>query len=111
MGRGSCYNAARMTHLSNLVLDCTFVQEMVDLLRLSGGTRAPVESVARTVLQLPGLDAPSAALLVSDLIKDDWRLRITDNYELELLCEDADCRALDETDYVVVDVETTGAKT
>ena len=99
-----------MTHLSNLVSDCTFVQETVDLLRLSGG-RAPVELIARTVLNLPDLDPPTAALLVSDVIKDDWRLRITDTYELELLCEDADCRALDETDYVVVDVETTGAKT
>jgi len=100
-----------MTHLTNLVLDCTFVQEMVDLLRLSGSERAPVETIARAVLQVPDLDPDAAALLVADLIKDDWRLRITDDYMLELLCEDADCRALDETDYVVVDVETTGAKT
>ncbi|HEX8423901.1 MAG TPA: exonuclease domain-containing protein [Pyrinomonadaceae bacterium] len=100
-----------MTHPSNLVLDCTFVQETVDLLRLSGGGRVPVEMIARTVLNLPDLDPPTAALLVSDVIKDDWRLRINDNYEIELHCEDADCRALDETDYVVVDVETTGAKT
>ncbi|HEX8455962.1 MAG TPA: exonuclease domain-containing protein [Pyrinomonadaceae bacterium] len=100
-----------MTHYSNLVLDCTFVQEMVDLLRQSGASRAPVETVARAVLQTPDLDPPTAALLVSDLLKDDWRLRITEDFELELLCEDADCRALDETDYVVIDVETTGAKT
>ncbi|HEV2801890.1 MAG TPA: exonuclease domain-containing protein [Pyrinomonadaceae bacterium] len=100
-----------MTHPSNLVLDCTFVQEMVDLLRQTGASRAPVEAIARAVLQLPDLDPPTAALLVSDLLKDDWRLRITDGFELELLCEDADCRALDETDYVVIDVETTGAKT
>ncbi|HYP02738.1 MAG TPA: exonuclease domain-containing protein [Pyrinomonadaceae bacterium] len=99
-----------MTHPFNLVSDCTFVQETVDLLRLSGG-RAPVELIAHTVLHLSDLDAQTAALLVSDIIKDDWRLRITDKYEIELLCEDADCRALDETDYVVVDVETTGAKT
>ncbi|MBA3768219.1 MAG: 3'-5' exoribonuclease [Acidobacteria bacterium] len=99
-----------MPHLFNLVLDCSFVQETVELLQLSGG-RAPVETIARTVLHLPDLDPPTAALLVSDIIKDDWRLRITDNYEIELLCEDADCLALDATDYVVVDVETTGAKT
>lgn len=100
-----------MTHLFNLVSDCAFVQETVDLLRRSGGGRVPVELIARNVLHLPDLDPPTAALLVSDIIKDDWRLRLTDNYEIELLCEDADCRALDETDYVVVDVETTGAKT
>ncbi len=83
---------------------------MVDLLRQTCGARAPVEAIARTVLQVPDLDPPTAALLVTDIIKDDWRLRLTDNYELELLCEDADCLALDQTDYVVVDVETTGAK-
>jgi len=87
-----------------------FVQETVDLL-LRRGSSAPVETVAATVLHLPNLDAPTAALLISDIVKDDWRLRITDNCEVELLCEDAECRALDETDYVVVDVETTGAKT
>ncbi|HKP72330.1 MAG TPA: exonuclease domain-containing protein [Pyrinomonadaceae bacterium] len=99
-----------MSDTLNLVPDCTFVQETVDLLRLSGG-RVPVEAVAKLVLQLPDLDAATAALLVSDLIKDDWRLRVADEREVELLCEDAECRALNETDYVVVDVETTGAKT
>jgi len=99
-----------MTHLSNLVSDCTFVQEIVDLLLRCCG-RARVETVAASVLHLSDLDATTAALLLSDIIKDDWRLRINEQSEIELRCEDAECRALDETDYVVVDVETTGAKT
>ncbi len=94
----------------NLVSDCSFVQETVDLLRGCDG-RLPVETVAEMILQVPGLDPASAALLVSDFIEGDWRLSISDQLEVELNCEDAERRILDETDYVVIDVETTGAKT
>ncbi len=97
-------------YLRSLVPDSTLVQEAIELLRGCGG-RATAASVAGNVLQIPDLDAPTAALILSDLIKDDWRLRLDDNHEVELLCEDAECRALAETDFVVVDVETTGAKT
>ncbi|HVF51505.1 MAG TPA: exonuclease domain-containing protein [Pyrinomonadaceae bacterium] len=95
---------------SNLVSDSILVQEAIDLLRSQNG-RASAANVAEFVLQLPQLDPPVAALLVSELIKDDWRLRLTDEHDVELLCEDDECRALSETDYVVVDVETTGPKT
>lgn len=94
----------------NLVSDSVLVEEAIEILRLSGG-RAPVEQVADLVLQLPHLDLPTAALLVSELIKDDWRLSLQDGREVKLVCEDFEGRALQETDYVVVDVETTGAKT
>ncbi|HEX8181926.1 MAG TPA: exonuclease domain-containing protein [Pyrinomonadaceae bacterium] len=94
----------------NLVPDSTLVQETIELLRLCGG-HVPVEQVADLILELPGLDPPTAALLVSELIKDDWRMRLNDAHALELLCEDAETRALGETDFVVVDVETTDART
>ena len=94
----------------NLVSDSVLVQLAIEMLRLCGG-RAPVESIADTVLQLPDIDPPTAALIVSELINDDWRLRLTDNTEVELVCEDIECRSLSETDFVVVDVETTGPKT
>ena len=96
----------------NLISDSNLVQEAIQLLRLRGG-RAPAAHIADSVLQLPDLDPPLAALLVSELIKDDWRLRIlNESSEVELICDDDDeCRRLGETDYVVFDVETTGPKT
>ena len=95
----------------NLIPDSLLVDEALVMLRARGG-RAPVEHVADLVLQVPDLDAASAALLVSELIKDDWRLRLDGHGRaVELACEDDECRALEETDFVVFDVETTGAKT
>jgi DNA polymerase III epsilon subunit family exonuclease len=100
-----------MQTFRNLVSDSTLVQEAIQLLRLSGG-RAPAAQVADAVLQLPDLDPALAALLVAELIKDDWRLRILDeSSEIELVCDDDECRVISETDYVVFDVETTGPKT
>jgi DNA polymerase-3 subunit alpha (Gram-positive type) len=40
-----------------------------------------------------------------------WRLRVADSgEEIEVLCENDECRALSETDFVVFDIETTGPK-
>ncbi len=95
----------------NLVSDSNLVQEAIQLLRGRGG-RASTVHVADLVLQLPDLDPPFATLLVSELIKDDWRLRILDSSsEVELVCDDDECRVIGETDYIVFDVETTGPKT
>ncbi|MCA1594247.1 MAG: hypothetical protein LC754_16800 [Acidobacteria bacterium] len=100
-----------MQHFSNLVLDSILVQEAIQLLRINGG-RAHAVHLADSVLQLPDLDPQMAALLVGELIKDDWRLRIADgSHEVELTCEDDERRELSGTDYVVFDVETTGPKT
>lgn len=94
----------------NLVSDSPLVQEAVELLRVCGG-RAPAADIADLVLKLPDLEAELAALLVSDLIKDDHRLRFGHDSQIELACEDVETRRLHEADFVVVDVETTGAKT
>lgn len=80
------------------------------MLRVCGGC-APVTDIADIVLKLSELDAETAALIVSDLIRDDHRLTIRDDLKVELTCEDFENRLLHETDFVVVDVETTGAKT
>jgi DNA polymerase III epsilon subunit family exonuclease len=95
---------------ANLVLDSVLVDETVELLRVNGG-RAPVVHVADIVLKLPNLETDVALLLITDLIKDDIRLQLTDNQELELVFEDFDHRPLNQTDFVVVDLETTGGKT
>jgi DNA polymerase III epsilon subunit family exonuclease len=94
----------------NLVSDSPFVEETISMLRACGG-RARVERVAEYVLQVPCDDVTVAALLVSDLLRDDCRFRISDELELLLDCEDDAARALDATDYVVFDMETTGSKT
>ena len=51
-----------------------------------------------------------AKLLVSDIIENDPRLQLNDD-TVELVATGHENRALDETDYVVFDFETTGAKT
>ena len=99
-----------MTLPRNLVSDSPLIQEAIDLLRVCGG-RAPAADIADIVLKLPDLEAELAALMVSDLIKDDHRLRLGDGSVIELDCEDVESRVLHESDFVVVDVETTGAKT
>lgn len=86
------------------------MQETVDLLRVCGGC-ATASEVASLILNLPEVDAELAALLVADLIKEDHRLRLTDDRKVELACDDAELRLLSESDFVVVDLETTGAKT
>ena len=100
-----------METFSNLVPDSELVQEAIQLLRTNGG-RATAVQIVETVLQLPGLDPREAVILLSELIKDDWRLRIADgSHEVELAFEDEEGRLLEEADYVVFDVETTGPKT
>lgn len=95
---------------ANLVPDSPLVREAVELLRACGG-RARVEDVAARVLQLPSLDAETAALLVSEFVRDDWRLSLDDlPGHVSLLCEDDERRTLAATEFVVLDVETTGSK-
>ena len=75
------------------------------------GGRAPAAEIANIVLNLPDVDQELASLLVADLIKEDHRLLLRDDMTVELLCDDVERRLLHESDFVVVDVETTGAKT
>jgi DNA polymerase III epsilon subunit family exonuclease len=100
-----------MQKFRNLVPDSALVQEAIELLRSNGG-RAPAVEVAEVVLQLPDIDPLLAMTLVADFIEGDWRLRVAEEtQEVELLCEDDECRRLGEADFVVFDVETTGPKT
>src|SRR3954462_14862560 len=94
----------------NLIPDSPLLQETVEMLRVCGG-RATAADIADIVLKLPDLDAEVASMLVADLIKDDRRLVLRDRSIVELNCENAEERLLQEADFVVVDVETTGAKT
>ena len=99
-----------MQTFRNLVPDSAPVEEIIKLLHSSGG-RAPASDVCANILEIPDLDETAAASLVLELIGEDWRLRVSDDDScVEVLCEDDECRALSETDFVVFDIETTGPK-
>jgi DNA polymerase III subunit epsilon len=93
----------------NLVSDSTLVQDTIDLLTDSGG-RAPASEIVDAVFKLSHIDDELAGLLVADLIRNDRRFKISDN-TVELLADDSHARLLKDLEFVVVDVEATGAKT
>lgn len=92
----------------NLVSDSTLVQDTIDLLTGSGG-RAAAADIADAVFKISHLDDELAGLLVADLIRNDRRFKIVEN-TVELLADDSHSRLLRDLDFVVVDVEATGAK-
>jgi len=102
--------AARMPPYPNLVSDSTLVQDTIDLLNDSGG-RAAASEIVDAVFKLSHIDDELAGLLVADLIRNDRRFKIVDNHTVELQQDDWDNRLLKDLDFVVVDVEATGAKT
>jgi len=93
----------------NLVSDSTLVQDTIDLLTGSGG-RAAATEIVDAVFKLSHVDDELAGLLVADLIRNDRRFKI-ENYTVELLQDDRQSALLKDLDFVVVDVEATGAKT
>ena len=98
-----------MPPYSNLVSDSTLVQETLDLLRVSGG-RANAAQIVDVVFKVSHIDAELAGLLVGDLVRDDRRFKFIDGQTVELQLDDCESRFLSEVDFVVVDVEATGAK-
>lgn len=98
-----------MPPFANLVSDSTLVQETIDLLRVSGG-RANASEIVDAVFKVSHIDEELAGLLVGDLVKDDRRFKIIDGKTVELQAYDSESRLLKELDFVVVDIEATGAK-
>ncbi len=99
-----------MPHYSNLVSDSILVQDTIDLLTDSGG-RAAASEIVDAVFKLSHIDDELAGLLVADLIRNDRRFKFVENNTVELLADDSHSRLLRDLDFVVVDVEATGAKT
>jgi DNA polymerase III epsilon subunit family exonuclease len=99
-----------MTPYANLVSDSTLVQDTIDLLTCSGG-RAAASEIVDAVFKLSHIDDELAGLLVADLIRNDRRFKIIENNTVELQQDDSQSRPLRDLDFVVVDVEATGAKT
>src|ERR1700752_4570401 len=94
----------------NLVSDSTLVQDTIDLLTCSGG-RAAASEIVDAVFKLSHIDDELAGLLVADLIRNDRRFKIIENNTAELQQDGRQSRLLKDLDFVVVDVEATGAKT
>ena len=98
-----------MRRYPNLISDSLLINETIQLLEAFGG-RAAVAEVVDSVMKISSPEANLARMLVSDLVESDPRLQLNED-TLELVAFDADSRRLCETDYVVFDLETTGAKT
>ncbi len=98
-----------MAPFPNLISESLLVSETIELLRSFGG-RASAVKVVDYVLKISKPAPDLALLLVSDLIETDPRLQLNEDF-VELVQENLELRKLDETEFVVFDLETTGAKT
>src|SRR5687767_4798690 len=105
----ACYNRDPMPPFTNLISDSTLVQETIELLRDCGG-RANACEIVDAVFKVSHIDEELAGLLVGDLVRDDRRFKIIDGTIIELQAYDCESRLLEELDFVVVDIEATGAK-
>lgn len=93
----------------NLISDSLLISETIQLLKSFGG-RASAVKVVDYVMKISTPEPNLAKLLVADLVNTDPRLQLIDDM-LELVPTDSLCRVFAETDFVVFDLETTGAKT
>lgn len=98
-----------MTRFANLISDSTLVQETIELLRDCGG-RANAAEIVDAVFKVSHIDDELAGLLVADLVKGDRRFKLIDGRIIELQEDDTETRLINELDFVVVDLEATGAK-
>ena len=78
------------------------------MLRMFGG-RSTASKIVDYVMNIRKPEPSIARLLVQDLCDRDPRLRLVDDM-IELVQSEIDARRLLETDFVVFDLETTGAK-
>ncbi len=98
-----------MTPYRNLISDSLLVSETIQYLNCYGG-RASAVKVVDYVMKISAPEPDLARLLVSDLVEIDPRLHLNeDTVELVEIVEKK--RNLSETEFVVFDLETTGAKT
>lgn len=92
----------------NLISDSLLINETIQLLKSFGG-RASAVKVVDFVMKISKPEMSLAKLLVSDLVETDSRLQLAGDH-LELVTDNFERRDLAETDFVVFDLETTGAK-
>lgn len=93
----------------NLISDSLLIKETIDLLRSFGG-RLPAVKVVDFVMNIAEPEPDLAKMLARDLAEKDSRLFLNEDH-LELVEQDFGRKDLFETEFVVFDLETTGAKT
>jgi DNA polymerase III epsilon subunit family exonuclease len=92
----------------NLISDSILINETIELLRSFGG-RATAVNIVDRVMRISQPEPHLAKMLVLELVNSDPRFTINEDI-VELIPLNHDQRNLFETDYVVFDLETTGAK-
>lgn len=92
----------------NLISESLLVTETIRYLESTGG-RAPAVRVVDRVMKIRKPEPAIAKLLVQDLIERDSRL-VMNNDHVEFVYSDPGELDIAETDFVVFDLETTGAK-
>jgi DNA polymerase-3 subunit alpha (Gram-positive type) len=97
-----------MSRFPNLVSESTLIAHTIQYLQAVGGKASAVRIVDR-VMKIRRPDPAIALLLVSDLVQLDKRLSLCDDL-VELVDGRHDHIELSEAEFVVLDLETTGAK-
>jgi DNA polymerase III epsilon subunit family exonuclease len=97
-----------MTPYPNLISESLLISDTIDLLRTFGGSTSAV-NIVDSVMKISKPEPTLARLLVSDLVERDPRLHLNEDV-VELLDDGFSSRAISETEFVVFDLETTGAK-
>ena len=97
-----------MTPYPNLISESLLINETIALLRSFDG-KASAVSIVDFVMKIRKPDRNLAKLLVADLIARDPRLTLNDDI-VELADDSFRDRDVNETEFVVFDLETTGAK-
>lgn len=98
-----------MTPYPNLISDSLLINETVSLLQSFGGSASAV-AIVDYVMKIRRPEPRLAKLLVSDLVERDPRIQLVDD-NVELVGNGFHRRKLVDTEFVVFDLETTGAKT
>lgn len=104
-------NAVRidmMPSFTNLISDSLLVNDTIRLLTQNGGT-ASVSAVVDSVMNINSAGTGLAATLVSEMIDGDPRI-LVDGETVRLAEDRAGSLKLNETEFVVFDLETTGTK-
>lgn len=97
-----------MAPYPNLISDSLLISETIELLQADGG-RASAVKVVDYVMKIRKPEPDLAKILVTDLIEIDPRLQLNED-TVELVEKDFASRKLHESEFVVFDLETTGAK-
>lgn len=92
----------------NLISESLLITETIELLQSYGG-RASAVDIVDIVMRISAPDSDLAKMLVLDLVETDPRLQLIEE-TVEFIPLNHDSRKLLESDFVVFDLETTGAK-